>query len=46
MQQLMDAARQEAQQSWMEGGIPFGAVLAREDGTIVARGHNQLGAER
>jgi cytosine deaminase len=41
MQQLMDAARQEAQQSWMEGGIPIGAVLAREDGTIVARGHNQ-----
>ncbi|MBM5794325.1 MAG: nucleoside deaminase [Cyanobacteria bacterium K_DeepCast_0m_m1_088] len=41
MQQLMDAARQEAEQSWQEGGIPIGAVLAQEDGTIVARGHNQ-----
>jgi cytosine deaminase len=41
MQQLMDAARQEAEQSWHEGGIPIGAVLAQEDGTIVARGHNQ-----
>jgi creatinine deaminase len=41
MQQLMDAARQEAEQSWQDGGIPIGAVLAQEDGTIVARGHNQ-----
>ncbi|MFZ9148270.1 nucleoside deaminase [Vulcanococcus sp.] len=41
MQRLMDAARAEAQQSWAEGGIPIGAVLAQEDGTIVARGHNQ-----
>ena len=40
MQQLMDAARQEAEQSWQDGGIPIGAVLALEDGTIVARGHN------
>ena len=41
MQQLMDAARQEAEQSWQDGGIPIGAVLAQEDGTIVAHGHNQ-----
>ena len=41
MQALMQAARQEAEQSWCEGGIPIGAVLASEDGTIVARGHNQ-----
>jgi cytosine deaminase len=41
MQFLLDAARQEAEQSWQEGGIPIGAVLAQEDGTIVARGHNQ-----
>jgi creatinine deaminase len=41
MQALMQAARQEAEQSWIEGGIPIGAVLASEDGTIVARGHNQ-----
>ena len=36
----MAAARAEAEQSWEEGGIPVGAVLARDDGTIVARGHN------
>jgi len=41
MQFLLDAARQEAEQSWQEGGIPIGAVLAQEDGTIVARGQNQ-----
>lgn len=41
MQMLMRAAREEAEQSWQEGGIPIGAVLAQEDGTIVARGHNQ-----
>jgi creatinine deaminase len=39
--QLMAAARAEAERSWREGGIPVGAVLASEDGTIVARGHNQ-----
>jgi cytosine deaminase len=41
MQMLMREAREEAEQSWQEGGIPIGAVLAQEDGTIVARGHNQ-----
>ena len=40
-QRLMDAARSEAERSWSEGGIPVGAVLAREDGSIVARGHNR-----
>lgn len=40
-QQLLDAARAEAELGWQEGGIPIGAVLAREDGTIVARGHNR-----
>lgn len=39
--QLLDAARAEAESGWQEGGIPIGAVLAREDGTIVARGHNR-----
>ena len=38
---LMEAARAEAELSWREGGVPVGAVLATEDGTIVARGHNQ-----
>jgi cytosine deaminase len=38
---LMQAAREEAERSWAEGGVPVGAVLAAADGTIVARGHNQ-----
>ena len=29
MQRLMAAARQEAERSWEEGGIPIGAVLAQ-----------------
>ena len=37
----MAEARAEAERSWSEGGIPVGAVLATEDGTVVARGHNQ-----
>lgn len=41
MEQLIATARAEAELSWDEGGIPVGALLAREDGTIVARGHNQ-----
>jgi cytosine deaminase len=41
MELLMAEARAEAELSWGEGGIPVGAVLAREDGTVVARGHNQ-----
>jgi cytosine deaminase len=39
--QVLDAARAEAEIGWEEGGIPIGAVIAREDGTIVARGHNR-----
>ena len=41
METLMAAARAEAELSWQQGGIPVGAVLAQEDGTIVAKGHNQ-----
>lgn len=40
-QGLMDQAKAEAELSWQQGGIPIGAVLAQEDGTVVARGHNQ-----
>ena len=40
-QGLMDLAKVEAELSWQQGGIPIGAVLAQEDGTVVARGHNQ-----
>lgn len=39
--QWMDAAIEQAEKGWSEGGIPIGSVLARSDGTIVARGHNQ-----
>lgn len=38
---LMDAAIEQAEKGWSEGGIPIGSVLARADGMIVARGHNQ-----
>jgi len=38
----MDAAIEQAEKSWSEGGIPIGSVLAREEtGDIVARGHNE-----
>lgn len=41
MQWLLNEARVEAELGWREGGIPIGAVLAQENGTIVSRGHNQ-----
>ena len=37
----LDAAIEEAERSWSEGGIPIGSVLADESGAIVARGHNR-----
>ena len=37
---LLDAAREQAEKSWNEGGIPIGAALAHMNGTIVSRGHN------
>ena len=37
----MDAAIEQAEKSWSEGGIPVGAVLVDEHGQIVARGHNE-----
>ncbi len=38
----IDAAIEQAELSWSQGGIPIGAVLAHEaTGEIVARGHNQ-----
>lgn len=41
----LDAAVQQAEKSWNEGGIPIGSVLVdadanRGNGAIVARGHN------
>jgi cytosine deaminase len=31
----------QAEKSWEEGGIPIGAVLIDESGTVVSRGHNE-----
>lgn len=37
---VLDAAIEQAEKSWNEGGIPIGAALAKPDGTIVSLGHN------
>jgi len=37
----IDAAVEQAQKSWDEGGIPIGSVLINQGGDIVARGHNE-----
>ncbi|MAT80085.1 MAG: tRNA-specific adenosine deaminase [Phycisphaerae bacterium] len=37
----LDAAIEQAEKSWSEGGIPIGAVLVDRHGQIVARGHNE-----
>lgn len=36
----LDAAIEQAEKSWSEGGIPIGSVLVDPSGQIVARGHN------
>ena len=38
---LMDHALAEARLAFKEGEVPVGAVLAREDGEILATAHNQ-----
>ena len=38
--QYMAIALEEASRSYREGGLPIGAVMV-ENGTVVARGHNQ-----
>lgn len=38
---LLDAAVEQAEKSWAEGGIPIGSALGTPDGAIVAAGHNQ-----
>lgn len=40
MNMVLEEAIGQARKSWSEGGIPIGSALAREDGTIVAKGHN------
>ena len=37
----LDAALAQAEKSWREGGIPIGAALVDEEGTVVALGHNE-----
>ena len=37
----LDAAVEQAEKSWSEGGIPIGSVLVDGEGTIVAAGHNE-----
>jgi cytosine deaminase len=37
----MDAAVEQAEKSWREGGIPIGSVLVDERSSIVSRGHNE-----
>ncbi len=39
--QLMLQALEEAKKGYSEGEVPVGAVLATQDGTIVAKAHNQ-----
>lgn len=42
IQSWLNAAIEQAEKSWREGGIPIGAVLAEaESGRIIAQGHNQ-----
>ena len=38
---LLDAAIEQAEKSWDEGGIPIGSVLAGANGDIIACGHNE-----
>jgi cytosine deaminase len=41
METLLGVALEEATEGWNTGGVPVGAVIASEDGTIIARGHNR-----
>jgi cytosine deaminase len=38
---MLDVAVQEARLGLKEGGIPIGAALFRNDGTLLGRGHNR-----
>ena len=37
----LEAAIEQAEISWAEGGVPIGSVLVDERGEIVSRGHNE-----
>ncbi len=38
---MLQVALEEARQGLAEGGIPIGAALFRDDGTLLGRGHNR-----
>jgi len=38
---MLEVAIEEAKQGLAEGGIPIGAALFHEDGTLLGRGHNR-----
>lgn len=40
-QAMLQIALAEARQGLTEGGIPIGAALFRDDGTLLGRGHNR-----
>ena len=40
LQAGLDAAIREAEQGWLEGGIPIGSALLDATGRVVAAGHN------
>ena len=40
MKSLLSVAVEEAKQGYKEGGVPVGAVIANENGEIIAQGHN------
>lgn len=40
-EEMLETALEEAQTGLAEGGIPIGAALFRDDGTLLGRGHNR-----
>ena len=40
-EQMLTIAIEEARQGLSEGGIPIGAALFTQDGTLISRGHNR-----
>lgn len=40
-EQMLAIAIEEARQGLSEGGIPIGAALFTQDGTLISRGHNR-----
>ncbi|HEX6104859.1 MAG TPA: HAD family hydrolase, partial [Gemmatimonadales bacterium] len=46
LEALMADALEVARTGLVKGEVPIGAILARSDGTILSRGHNELRASR